>query len=184
MSRIGNRAVLIPEGVQVTETGRDIKVTGPKGELNLTLPREIKIEKTDKEIKVSRINEQKHTKSLHGLYRVLIYNAITGVSEGWERKLDFKGVGFRAEVQNDKLVLNVGFSHPVEIQAPAGISINVTKNIITVSGIDKQIVGQTAANIRRVKPVEPYKLKGIKYIEEVPRKKLGKAAKAAVGGTA
>lgn len=184
MSRIGNKAVKITEGVQVAESGRDIKVTGPKGELNLTLPREVKIEKSDIEIKVSRINDQKHTKSLHGLYRVLISNAITGVSEGWERKLDFKGVGFRAEVQGDKIVLNVGFSHPVEIQAPAGISFNVTKNIITVSGIDKQAVGQTAANIRRVKPVEPYKLKGIKYIEEVPRKKLGKAAKAAVGGAA
>ncbi|MDO8686708.1 MAG: 50S ribosomal protein L6 [Candidatus Berkelbacteria bacterium] len=184
MSRIGNRSVIITEGVRLEENGRDIKVSGPKGELNLTLPRVIKIEKTDNEIKVSRINDQKHTKSLHGLYRVLISNAITGVSVGWERKLDFKGVGFRAEVQGDKLVLNVGFSHPVEIQAPSGISLNVTKNIITVSGIDKQIVGQTAANIRRVKPVEPYKLKGIKYIEEVPRKKLGKAAKAAVGGTA
>jgi len=179
MSRIGNRPVKTIEGVKIEENGQDLKFTGPKGELNLTLPREIKIEINDQEIIVKRSNDIKHVKSLHGLYRVLIFNCIKGVSEGWERKLDFKGVGFRVEVQGDKLVLNVGFSHPVEISAPQGISFNVTKNVITVSGIDKQVVGQVAANIKKVRPVEPYKQKGIKYLEEIPRKKLGKAAKAA-----
>jgi large subunit ribosomal protein L6 len=179
MSRIGNRPVQIAQGVQIAQTGQELKVTGPKGEIVLEVPREIKVEASGPEILVKRINDSKHVKSLHGLYRVLIANAITGVSEGWERKLDFKGVGFRVEVSGNKLVLNVGYSHPVEIIAPEGISLNVTKNIITVSGIDKQIVGQVAANIKKVRPVEPYKLKGIKYIEEIPRKKLGKAAKAA-----
>jgi large subunit ribosomal protein L6 len=179
MSRIGNRPVQITEGVQIAQEGQDLKVTGPKGEIVLNLPHQIKIENDGKIISVKRINDSKPVKSLHGLCRVLIANAIKGVSEGWERKLDFKGVGFRVEVSGNKLVLNVGYSHPVEIIAPEGISFNVTKNIITVFGIDKQLVGQIAANIKKVRPVEPYKLKGIKYIEEIPRKKLGKAAKAA-----
>lgn len=184
MSRIGRKPVKIPEGVKVEKEDRLLKITGPKGEINLELPREIKFDETNGEIIVTRSSEEKRVKALHGLWRVLIANATTGVSAGWERKLDFKGVGFRAEVQENKLVLNVGYSHPVEIQAPVGISFNVTKNIITVSGIDKQIVGQVAANIRKVRPIEPYKQKGIKYLEEIPRKKLGKAAKAAVGAGA
>jgi len=184
MSRIGRKPIKIPEGVKVERKDRALKITGPKGELNLELPREIKFEENGGVIILTRSSEEKRVKALHGLFRVLIFNAITGVNEGWERKLDFKGVGFRVEVQENKLVLNVGYSHPVEIQAPEGISFNVTKNIITVSGIDKQVVGQVAANIRKVRPVEPYKQKGIKYLEEIPRKKLGKAAKAAVGAGA
>ncbi|OGD57357.1 50S ribosomal protein L6 [Candidatus Berkelbacteria bacterium RBG_13_40_8] len=181
MSRIGRRAIKIIPGVKVEKNERAIKVSGPKGDLVLELPRQIKFEEKGDEIVLSRISEDKKVKALHGLWRVLIANAITGVSAGWERKLDFKGVGFRAEVEGNKLILNVGFSHPVEITAPEGVSFEVNKNIITVSGIDKQVVGQVAANIRRVRPVEPYKQKGIKYLEEIPRKKLGKAAKAVVG---
>ncbi len=184
MSRIGRKPVIIPEGVRIEKQDRALKITGPKGEINLELPREIKLQEEGNEIILTRSSDEKRVKALHGLFRVLIYNAITGVSAGWERKLDFKGVGFRVEVQENKLVLNVGYSHPVEIIAPAGISFNVTKNVITVSGIDKQVVGQVAANIRKVRPVEPYKQKGIKYLEEIPRKKLGKAAKAAVGAGA
>ena len=179
MSKIGRIPINLPDTVKVEQNGSVLKINGPKGELILTVPPKIIVEIQDNKILVTRKTEDKITKSLHGLWRVLIYNAVTGVSTGWERKLDFKGVGFRAEVQENKLILNVGFSHPVELIAPEGVQIQVTKNIITVSGIDKQKVGQTAANIRRVKPVEPYKGKGIKYIEEVPRKKLGKAAKAA-----
>lgn len=179
MSRIGRLPIKIAEGVNFEITGRNIKVTGPKGELALELPREIKIEREESTVFVKRINDEKNSRALHGLWRVLIDNSIVGVSKGWDRKLDFKGVGFRAEVQGKKLILNVGFSHPVEIEAPEGIEITTIKNTITVSGIDKQKVGQVAANIRRVKPVEPYKGKGIKYIDEVPRRKLGKAAKAA-----
>jgi len=181
MSKIGRRIIEIPESVKFETQGQDISVTGPKGQLELRLPHKIKLEITENTISVKRTGDDKPSRALHGLWRVLIANAITGVSEGWTKQLDFKGVGFRAEVQENKLVLNVGFSHPVEILAPEGIEINVAKNVITISGIDKQRVGQVAANIRRVKPVEPYKGKGIKYVDEIVRKKLGKQAKAASG---
>lgn len=184
MSKIGRVPVKINEGVKVDFSGKTLKVSGPKGETELLIPSRIKLEISPEEIVVSRTNDEKISKALHGLWRVLIFNWITGVSTGWDKKLDFKGVGFRAEVQGDTLVLNVGFSHPVNLTAPEGISFNVTKNVITVSGVDKQKVGQVAAEIRRVRPVEPYKGKGIKYLDEIPRRKLGKAAKAASGGTA
>jgi len=179
MSRIGKMPIKIIDGVNVKIEGRDIIVTGPKGVLELQPSHRVKFTMEGSNIVVSRTNDDKKTRALHGLWRMLLFNAISGVSEGWERKLDFKGVGFKAEVQGNKLVLALGFSHPVEVVAPEGISFLVTKNVITVSGIDKQLVGQVAANIRRLKPVEPYKQKGIKYLEEIPRKKLGKAAKAA-----
>jgi len=178
MSRIGNLPIKISDNVKVEITDHNIIISGPKGELEFGLPKKLKIEKADSNLKITRSFEDKKTKSLHGLWRVLINNAVCGVEKGWERKLDFKGVGFRAEVSKNKLILTVGFSHPVEIIAPENINFEVTKNIITVSGIDKQKVGQIAAQIRRIKPVEPYKGKGIKYLEEAPRKKLGKAAKA------
>lgn len=184
MSRIGNLPVSIIEQTKVTQDNNNLIINGPLGELELKLPKNIELQINDNCIKVVRKNDDKKTKALHGLFRVLIDNAIVGVSKGWERKLDYKGVGYKAEVQGDKLVLALGFSHPVEVIAPEHISFNVTKNVITVSGIDKQLVGQVAANIRKLKPVEPYKNKGIKYIEEVPRKKLGKAAKATTGSTA
>jgi len=184
MSKIGRRPIELPENVKIEIAGNQVKVVGPKGELNLIVPHKIKIEIIGQIINISRAGDDKLARSLHGLWRVLLDNAIRGVNDGWEKKLDFKGVGFRAEVSEDKLILNVGFSHPVEMIIPEGISVNVTKNIITVSGIDKQIVGQVAANIRRVKPVEPYKGKGIKYIDEIVRRKLGKQAKAASGGGA
>ncbi len=179
MSRIGKLPVKILENVEVVQNGAELKVTGPKGELNLVLPKNIKIENDGKNILVKRASEDQKVRALHGLWRVLINNAIVGVSNGWERKLNYKGVGFKAETADNKLILSLGFSHPIEVIAPDNISFNVTKNVITVSGIDKQKVGQVAANIRQLKPVEPYKGKGIKYIEEIPRKKLGKAAKAA-----
>lgn len=183
MSRIGKLPVKISDGVKIENTGFDYKVIGEKGEIDLTIPRQIKVEIEGDVLKVSRTSDDKKVRALHGLWRVLFFNAITGVSKGWEKKLDYKGVGFKAEVQGDnKLVMALGFSHPVEVDAPEGITFNVTKNVITVSGIDKQKVGQVAANIRKLKPVEPYKLKGIKYIDEIPRKKLGKAAKTATAG--
>jgi large subunit ribosomal protein L6 len=181
MSRIGKLPIKILEGVTVAENGQDLKITGPKGELNLAMPRNINLEIKDQIISVTRKSDDKKVRALHGLWRVLINNAIIGVSTGWERKLDYKGVGYRAEVNDNVLTLALGFSHPIEVKPPEGITITVIKNVITVSGIDKQAVGQVAANIRKLKPVEPYKGKGIKYIEEIPRKKLGKAAKAATG---
>lgn len=183
MSKIGIRKINIPAEVKVDTTGDIIKVAGPKGELDLTIPKNIVVKVQDSEIEVSRLRHGNYTRSLHGLIRALIANMVTGVSQGFERKLDFKGVGFRAEVADGKLVLHVGFSHPVELKAPEGIELKVEKNIITVSGIDAQKVGQMAAQIRAVKPVEPYKGKGIKYLEEIPRRKPGKAAKAAIGAT-
>jgi len=183
MSRIGNLPITIKKDVQIEINGQVLKVIGQKGEIILNLPSELKIEKNDSEITLKRSSDDKRIKSIHGLWRMLIYNAVVGVSEGWQRKLDFKGVGFKAEVQGNKLILSVGFSHTVEIIAPEKTNFEVTKNIITVSGIDKQVVGQAAAQIRKVKPVEPYKGKGIKYLEEVPRKKLGKAAKTVTTAT-
>jgi len=184
MSKIGNKKIIVPDGIVVEDKDGIITTKGPRGELNLKVLPNIEVIKEGNIIQVTRKRDDKYTKSLHGLMRKLIDNMIIGVSSGFEKKLDFKGVGFKAEVSGNKLVLNVGFSHPVEIIAPAGIEIKVEKNIITVSGIDKQKVGQVAANIRAVKPVEPYKGKGIKYIDEIPRRKPGKAAKAVVGGGA
>jgi len=181
MSKIGNKKIIIPEGISLENVDGIIKVKGKKGELSIELPPAIEVKINSNLVQVVRKKDDKQTKSLHGLTRSLIENMIIGVSEGFQKKLDFKGVGFKAEVSGNKLVLNVGFSHPVEIIAPEGIEIEVQKNIITVSGIDKQKVGQIAANIRAVKPVEPYKGKGIKYIDEIPRRKPGKAAKAIVG---
>ncbi len=179
MSKIGRIPVQVPADAKIEIAPGNFKVSGPKGELNLDMSGRIKIEQSENTLLIVRLSEDKETRALHGLWRVLIDNAIKGVTVGWDKKMDFKGVGFRAEVQGDKLVMNLGFSHPVEVVAPEGISFNVTKNVITVSGIDKQVVGQVAANIRQLKPVEPYKGKGIKYVDEIVRRKLGKAAKAA-----
>lgn len=181
MSKIGSRKISIPEGVKFEQEIGEVRVSGPKGELEFKLPKNIAVKESDQELEVTRLREGKYTRSLHGLTRQLIANMITGVSEGFQKKLDFKGVGFRAEVSENKLILHVGFSHPVEVAAPKGIEFQVEKNIITVLGIDKQKVGQLAAEIRNTRPVEPYKGKGIKYQDEVPRRKPGKAAKAIIG---
>ncbi len=182
MSKIGQRKIIIPESVKVEIHEREVKAIGPKGELSLEFPRKIKITKEENSISVSKSGNDKISKSLHGLFRKLVANIVEGVSVGFIKKLDFKGVGFKAEVNGNKLILNVGFSHQVEYQIPDDIEVKVEKNIITISGIDKQKVGQVAAEIRAVRPVEPYKGKGIKYIDEVPRRKLGKAAKTAISG--
>lgn len=179
MSKIGRKPITIEEGVTIDLAPNHLKIAGPKGEFEFEVPRKLKLQLQDKELIVSRVGDDKESRALHGLWRMLVFNAIRGVSIGWEKKLDFKGVGFRAEVQDKKLILNVGFSHSVEKTAPEGVEFTVAKNIITVSGADKQKVGQAAAEIRKIRPVEPYKGKGIKYLDEIPRKKLGKAAKAA-----
>jgi large subunit ribosomal protein L6 len=185
MSKVGKKTISIPESVKIEYHENIFKAVGPKGELSLTIPQNIRLKIFDREIAVERINDDKKNKSFHGLYRKLISNSIIGVSEGFVKKLDFKGVGFKAEVgNNNNLVLNVGFSHPVEIKAPEGIEFKVEKNIITVSGINLQQVGEIAAKIRQVKPVEPYKGKGIKYLDEIPRRKPGKTAKAVIGAGA
>lgn len=179
MSKIGRQPVQVPEGVTVNIADSLIKVTGPKGELSFNFRPEIKIESDNTIVKISRNNETKFAKSLHGLTRSIIANMVTGVVKGHEKTLELVGVGYRAAKQGENLVLNVGYSHPVIIEKVAGVEFETKENKIIVSGADKAKVGETAAKIRRVRPPEPYKGKGIKYLDEVIKRKPGKALKAA-----
>lgn len=184
MSRIGKLPVKIPGEVKATLEGDMIKIKGPKGELKQEIHPRVKIDLKEGEITVTvKDPEDKDDRSLWGLFRVLINNMVIGVTEGFEKKLEINGVGFKAASSGQKVILNVGFSHPVTFPFPAGIAVKVEKNVMTVSGIDKQMVGEIAAEIRAIKPPEPYKGKGIKYIDEVIRRKAGKAAKTAGEGT-
>lgn len=176
MSRIGKKPILIPENVEVKMEGQKVIIKGPKGELSREIRPEIKIDTKGGEILVSPQLEGKKTKALWGLTRALILNMTKGVTEGYEKKLEIEGLGFKANLEGENLLLYVGFSHPVKIKTPPGIKFSIEKNIITVSGTDKELVGQISSVIRRVKPPEPYKGKGIKYLGEQIRKKLGKKA--------
>ena len=178
MSRIGKMPIAIPAGVTV-EIAENNKVTvkGPKGTLERVLPSEMDIKMEGSEIVVSRPNDLKKMKSLHGLTRTLIHNMIIGVTEGYEKKLEVNGVGYRAAKQGKKLTLNLGYSHPVEMEDPEGLESKVDGNKIVISGIDKEKVGQYAAEIRDKRRTEPYKGKGIKYADEVIRRKVGKTGK-------
>ena len=180
MSRIGRMPIAVPAGVDV-KIGADNAVTvkGPKGTLSQQLHPEMKIEMNAGEINISRPSEQKKHKALHGLTRSLLANMVTGVTEGFQKELEINGVGYRAQMQGKKLVLNLGYSHPVEMDEVAGIEIEVpAPNKIIVKGADKQLVGHVAANIREKRLPEPYKGKGIKYTTEHIRRKEGKAGKA------
>ncbi len=180
MSRIGNAIIILPEGTEVAVEGHVVSVKGSKGELNMEFRPELKVEVSDKKIVVKRKNDDRLSRSLHGLTRALINNMVLGVSQGWSRNLEMVGVGYRAAGGGDQITLNVGFSHPVIFSAPTGVSLVVAENTkINVSGIDRALVGQTAANIRAVKPPEVYKGKGIRYEGEYVRRKAGKAGKAA-----
>lgn len=175
MSRIGKKLIEIPQGVNVGLEGQTLKVSGPKGELTIQIHRDIKAEAKDGKIFVLPKKELlKREKGLWGLYRALIFNMVEGVSKGFEKKLEIEGIGYKASVQQDELVLNVGFINPVKIKKPEGIAFLVEKNVITVSGIDKEKVGQISAEIRETKKAEPYKGKGIKYQGEKVRRKEGK----------
>lgn len=182
MSRIGNQIINVPEGVEININGSTIKVKGSKGELEYTFSPSIKVVYKDNKIQVKRTTDDPKERSLHGLVRALIQNMVTGVSEGYVKRLEIIGVGYRAQVSGKKITLNLGFSHPVELEAPDQVSVEMDKdqkNTVVISGIDKQAVGQFAANIRDFRPPEPYKGKGIRYVGEyVPRK----AGKAAAGG--
>jgi len=180
MSRIGRMPIAIPAGVTV-EIAENNKVTvkGPKGTLDRVLPKEMKITQENGEIKVERPNDLKKEKSLHGLTRTLINNMVLGVTNGYEKKLEINGVGYRAAKQGKKLVLTLGYSHPVEMDDPDGIETVVEGQNIIVKGIDKEKVGQYAAEIRTKRAPEPYKGKGIKYVDEVIRRKVGKTGKKA-----
>ena len=178
MSRIGKMPVVIPAGVSVElKDGNTLFVKGPKGTLERTLPQEMTIEVKDNEIVVTRPNDLKRIKALHGLTRSLIQNMVTGVYTGYQKVLEVNGVGYRAQKQGKKLVLSLGYSHPVEMDDPEGIESAVEGNKITISGISKEAVGQYAANIRMKRPPEPYKGKGIKYVDEIIRRKVGKTGK-------
>ncbi|PIT90796.1 MAG: 50S ribosomal protein L6 [Candidatus Komeilibacteria bacterium CG10_big_fil_rev_8_21_14_0_10_41_13] len=178
MSRIGKKPIEITKGVEVKIDNNLVMVKGPKGELKEQIHPKIKLELKDNQLNVLVANEEnKEERSLWGLSRTLINNMVLGVTEGFSKQLEINGIGFKAEVKGDKLVLNLGFSHPVEYQFPKGITIQAEKNLITVSGIDKQLVGQVSAKIRSFKKPEPYKGKGIKYLDEVIRRKAGKVVK-------
>ncbi len=174
MSRIGKKPISISEGVEVKIEGQNVIVKGPKGELQKEVRPEIKVEIKENEILVSPGKETKKTNAFWGLTRTLIFNMIKGVTEGYEKKLEIQGVGYKANLEGEDLVLQVGFSHPVKMDKVEGIKFEVEKNIITISGIDKELVGQVAAKIRKVRPPEPYKGKGIRYVGEEVRRKAGK----------
>ncbi|MBU2037251.1 50S ribosomal protein L6 [Patescibacteria group bacterium] len=176
MSKIGKQPVLILEGVTVKIDGSLVLVKGPKGELRREMVREIKAEMKENEVIVSVAKQTKRSAALWGLTRMLIANMIEGVKNGFEKKLEIEGVGYKVALQGNNLVLNLGFSHPVEVKAVPGITFKVDKNIIIISGIDKEAVGQTAANIRKIKKPEPYKGKGIHYLGEIIKRKAGKKA--------
>lgn len=176
MSRIGKKPILIPAGVNVSVTDNVVWVKGPKGELSRALHPDISAEVRDNNIAVVPARESKKSPALWGLSRSLIANMVEGVTQGFQKKLEFEGIGFRASIDGNVLLMQLGFSHPVRVEQPAGILFTVEKNVITVSGADKEGVGNTAASIRRLKPVEPYKGKGIKYQGEVVRRKAGKKA--------
>ena len=198
MSRIGKKTILISEGTEIKIDGQKVFVKGPKGELFIEIHPKIKIEIKDNQIFVSprmrasvaseasqmnvkhslsseqEIIKNKQVKALWGLTRALLVNMIEGVNKGFEKKLEIQGIGFKAATEGEEIILNLGFSHPVKIKIPQGLNVLVEKNIIIVSGIDKQLVGQFSAIIRKIKPAEPYKGKGVRYLGEYVRRKVGK----------
>jgi large subunit ribosomal protein L6 len=178
MSRIGKRPISIPPKVTVTIEGQHVAVKGPKGELARVLPGEVVVEQDGEALTVARRDESRAARQRHGLCRTLVANMVEGVSQGFQRRLEIQGVGYRAQVQGRNLILNVGYSNPVQIAPPEGIQLAVENNTnVIVSGIDKEIVGNIAARIRAVRPPEPYKGKGIRYAGEFVRRKAGKAGK-------
>jgi large subunit ribosomal protein L6 len=178
MSRIGKKPVEIKEGVTVTVNGNNVVVSGSRGELTFPVPAGIKVEVVDGQVKILRESETKVVRSLHGSIQRVIDNMIKGVSEGWTKTLELIGTGYRARVEGRDLILAIGFSHPVKFAPPEGVTFEVQENKIIITGLNRQVVGQIAANIRAVRPPEPYKGKGVKYDTEKIRRKAGKAAKA------
>lgn len=178
MSRIGKRPIPVPAKVTLTIEGQQVTVKGPKGELSRVLPPEVIVEQEAENVRVTRRDESRNARQRHGLCRTLLANMVEGVSQGFEKRLEIQGVGYRAQVKGKDLILNVGYSNPVEMKPPEGINLAVENNTnVIVSGIDKEIVGNMAAQIRAVRPPEPYKGKGIRYAGEQVRRKAGKTGK-------
>lgn len=174
MSRIGKKPIKIPQGVEVKISDDEVKVKGPKGELQQKIVDGILVEQKENELVVSLKRKTKDSKALWGLYRALLQNSVQGVTEAFEKQLEIVGVGYKAALQGKSLKLDVGFSHPVILEIPEGLNVTLEKNIITILGIDRQKVGQFAAKVRASRPPEPYKGKGIRYVGEKVRKKEGK----------
>ena len=178
MSRIGNKPILLPADVNVTLNGNNIHVKGPKGELSLDFDANLQVVVEGNELTVKRPNDTKWMKTIHGTTRALVHNMVVGVSQGFTKTLEINGVGYRAQLTGNKLVVNAGYSHTCDFEVPQGLKVELPKNtIINISGIDKQLVGQFAAEVRSVRKPEPYKGKGIKYSDEHVRRKEGKTAK-------
>jgi large subunit ribosomal protein L6 len=178
MSRIGKRPIPIPNKVNVEINGQHVAVKGPKGNLERTLPERVVVQQADSTLNVLRQDDSRVARQRHGLCRTLVANMVEGVSQGFEKRLSIQGVGYRAQAQGSKLTLNVGYSKPVEMTMPEGIQVAVENNtLVIISGIDKEIVGNVAAKIRAVRPPEPYKGKGIRYLGEFVRRKAGKTGK-------
>lgn len=179
MSRIGTKPVAIPSGVTITVTGGIVNVKGPKGELTLLVLPEVTVKAEEGKVVVTRKNDTAEARARHGLTRALLANMVLGVSKGYEERLEVIGVGFKAQAKGKSVTLQLGFSHPIEYKAPQGVDIQndaENKQMLVITGTDKQRVGQAAADIRSLRPPEPYKGKGIRYIDEVVRRKVGKAA--------
>jgi len=178
MSRIGKKPVTLPKGVKVTVNGAEAVVEGAKGTILCPVPKGITLDVQADSINLTRANEESQTRAFHGLCRSLIQNAVTGVTEGWKKELDIVGVGYKAAMEGTKLRLDLGYSHPIFYDAPTGITIAVEKNThVIVTGHDRQVVGQVAADIRKFRKPEPYKGKGVQYTGEVIRRKAGKTGK-------
>ena len=178
MSRIGNKVIVLPAGVEITNNDNVVTVKGPKGELTREFSKDIEIRVEGTEVTLHRPNDSKEMKTIHGTTRALLNNMVIGVSEGFKKELEMRGVGYRAQLQGSKLVLAVGKSHPDEVEAPEGITFELpTPTTIVVSGISKEVVGQTAAYVRSLRSPEPYKGKGIRYVGEYVRRKEGKTGK-------
>jgi len=174
MSRVGKKPVEIPVKTKISYKERVITVEGEKGKLSRTIHPAVDLQIDDKVIAVTMVTDTRETRALQGLTRSLVANMVTGVSKGFERSLEINGIGYRAEVKGNSIVLNLGFSHPVDFELPKGIAAQVDRSIIKLSGFDKELVGQTAARIRQLRPPEPYKGKGVKYVEEHIIRKAGK----------
>lgn len=178
MSKIGKLPVVILEGVTVDIDGRRIRVRGPLGEVSRDIPDDVEIEVSGGKVVISAKSDSKMSRALWGTTRAHVYNMVYGVVNGWKKELEIVGTGYRAQLDGAKLILSIGYSHPVEIEAPEGIAFKLEKTKIFVSGVDKEVVGEISAKIRRVRPPEPYKGKGIRYSDEEVRRKAGKTAKA------
>lgn len=182
MSRVGSAPIQIPSAVNINVEGHKVSVSGPLGQREMEFSPKLEVEVEDQKIIIKRKGEDKQSKSLHGTTRAKIANMVIGVEKGWQKRLELVGVGFRAQTNGEKLTLTVGYSHPVEVLAPAGVKFDVEENTkINISGFDKELVGQVAAKVRALRPPEPYQGKGIRYSGEYIRRKAGKAGKVGAG---